>query len=487
MNSTYYIRSRGRISGPFDEASLSKLIRRGIIARLDEVSQDQSSWTNIDQLSTTTGQYLGSRPETGLDAASDRSSRAEINCTKYFYAHEDSTFGPVPEPLLIKLAELGKLLPDDVIWAQGTEQRFPARHSAILANAFDGLDDAGGERSGIVNTRTRVAWTAGLLVALLLLTISILVLIPKGTAASSSSGNSAAGSFMPQTANSDNNAGKDPSTNITPHLFNSNIFISDPKDENAIAAAVGFVVIGFEAILPDGTKLQRPLVTGSCFSITPSGYLLTNRHVVSQLTDLADPQIRELVRDRWQADFTPKAWVFFGPKEFDGDVTYTSSQFDLAVVKIDRTGQPFFRLAANSDVGRGIDVFAAGFPGLGSQPLSTSELRSDLESDDALSAMRDIKSQFKERDFDYTLTRGAIGRVFTDEDGDVWIQHEAVIRHGNSGGPLIQNNGVVVAINSRIQTSDEDVQTNISLEISQLRKELDENVPGIIWVSPAAH
>jgi|GEM_PF-1068758 len=40
----FYVRSKGRIAGPFTVEMLQKLVRRGTIARVDEVSSDRVSW-----------------------------------------------------------------------------------------------------------------------------------------------------------------------------------------------------------------------------------------------------------------------------------------------------------------------------------------------------------------------------------------------------------------------------------------------------------
>ncbi len=262
-------------------------------------------------------------------------------------------------------------------------------------------------------------------------------------------------------------------------------FVSNPHDDDAMTASVGFVVVGIQAVLSDGNVRQRPLVTGSCFAVTPTGYLLTNKHVVNLTDVLDDPSIHDDIRDRFDATFQPRTWVFFGTNQYDAQIIYRSTKFDLAVLKVSRPEQACFRLAGLPAESRGTDVYAAGFPGLGSEALSDKELQRDIDASDALNASFDIKSQFKPRDFDYTLTKGAIGRIVRDADNECWIQHEAVIRHGNSGGPLLNESGVVLGINTLAQQDDEgDAHTNMSEEISQLRKELDRHVPGLVWVLP---
>jgi S1-C subfamily serine protease len=262
-------------------------------------------------------------------------------------------------------------------------------------------------------------------------------------------------------------------------------FVSNPHDDKAMSAAVGFVVVGFQAVLSDGTVRQRALVTGSCFTVSPTGYLLTNRHVVELTDTLDDPSIHEDIRARFGATIQPRTWVFFGTNQYDAQIIFKSTKFDLAILKVARREQVCFRLANRPAESRGVDVFAAGFPGLGSEALSDKELQNDIDADNALSASFDIKSQFKPRDFAYTLTKGSVGRIFRDADNECWIQHEAVIRHGNSGGPLLNESGIVLGINTLAQHDNEgDAQTNLSEEISQLRRELDRYTPGLVWVSP---
>jgi S1-C subfamily serine protease len=426
------------------------------------------------------------------EAVLDHSEIMGGQTNKYFYSHHGATFGPIPEPLLIRLAELGKILSEDRVWAEGAATAVQASECAVLASLL-GHEAEKMENVAILSTSLwqRPEWLASVLFLLAIITVGIATFVMRSAPATTPN------LSAPLTANTPTLQVPhplSPSTSTPPiellpafsQRLKSDSFISNPDDERSVNAAVGFVVIGFKVVLQSGSILQRPLVTGSCFSITPDGFLLTNKHVVSGLFDLGDSKLHQMVRDRWQTEFEPELWVFFAGREFDGSVVYSSSRFDVAIIKIERSGQPFFRMAASPDEPRGGEVFAVGFPGLGSKAITMAELQSDLDSDDAMNMTHDIKSQFKVRDFDYTLTTGAVGRIFADGDGERWIQHEAVLRHGNSGGPLLDNRAIVLGINSLAQTDDDDVQTNISLEISQLRNELDRNVPGISWVSSAA-
>jgi S1-C subfamily serine protease len=261
--------------------------------------------------------------------------------------------------------------------------------------------------------------------------------------------------------------------------------LASPKDENAMTASVGFVIVGVQALVPSGRTLHLAFSTGSCFAVTSTGFLLTNRHVVSDFEHFNDPDVRHDVERQTNAQIEPHIWVFFGNNKFEASVFYVSENFDVAVLKIARPGQACFRLAAKTSEVRATEVFAAGFPGLGSEALGMKELRDELNASDAQSREFDIASQFKPRDFEYTLTNGIVSRIVPAADGQLWIQHEALIRHGNSGGPLMNNSGIVLGINTWMQhDKDGDVQTNMTLDIAQLRPELDAHISGLTWVSP---
>ncbi|KAG1648705.1 Serine protease HTRA1 [Nymphon striatum] len=97
---------------------------------------------------------------------------------------------------------------------------------------------------------------------------------------------------------------------------------------------------------------------------------------------------------------------------------------DLAVLDLDGEGYEFLEFRTDP-VNAGLDVFAAGYP---------------LNFDSDLLAV------------DYTLTRGIVSTTQADGESnwasvDDVIEHDARIRGGNSGGPLVDEMGRVVGIN----------------------------------------
>lgn len=151
---------------------------------------------------------------------------------------------------------------------------------------------------------------------------------------------------------------------------------------------------------------RRNLLEGSGFLIEPSGVVLTNWHVV---------------------DRAEKVSVIVNGREgrYDAEVVGTDKQTDVAVLRlVPRAGEPPFpsaKLGDSDKLAVGEWVIAIGNPyGLeGSVSLGIVSAKG-----------RDLRAEQVLNDF---------------------IQTDAMIDHGSSGGPLINLRGEVVGINSRGQ------------------------------------
>ena len=249
------------------------------------------------------------------------------------------------------------------------------------------------------------------------------------------------------------------------------------NDEARIAKAVGLVVCGAEVITPAGEYSEVPLSQGSCFSVTEDGYLITNKHVVEDIHNMRRVRwIQEEARRR-RYTIEPQVWVVFGEgRKHRATIEHVSEDHDLAVLKIDTSGLPVFRLHAEQTPARASLVFACGFPAAAQLSLSADETAESLY---RAQAKTTIEKQFKLRDFDYVLTSGSVSRVTSEQNGREWVQHDAAIHGGNSGGPLVDENGVVVGINTSKHPSAAGLSYAIFLP--QLREELDEQIPGLNW------
>lgn len=138
---------------------------------------------------------------------------------------------------------------------------------------------------------------------------------------------------------------------------------------------------------------------GSGFIISPDGYIITNNHVVQDAIKVRIKTIDE--------------------KEYKAKIIGTDPKTDLALVKIDAEDLPYVQLGDSNKVEVGEWVLAIGNP-----------LNQDL-----------------------TVTSGIIsakGRQLGLARYEDFLQTDAAINQGNSGGPLINMEGKVIGINSAI-------------------------------------
>lgn len=148
--------------------------------------------------------------------------------------------------------------------------------------------------------------------------------------------------------------------------------------------------------------------TGSGFVLRSDGYILTNNHVANAAVG-AGRTITVIFADGAHADAT---------------LVGSTSDYDLAVLKVDRSGLTPLALGDSDAVVVGDPVVAVGAP-LGLQGTVTTGIVSALHR---------------------PVTAGADDSpAFIDA-----IQTDAAINPGNSGGPLVDASGQVVGINSAI-------------------------------------
>jgi len=174
---------------------------------------------------------------------------------------------------------------------------------------------------------------------------------------------------------------------------------------------------------------QPRIGEGSGFIISADGFILTNNHVVE------DSDSIEIALD--------------GGRRFDAEVIGTDPSIDLALLKIDPDGEtlPTLPLGDSDGLRVGEWVIAIGNP---------------LE-------------------FDQTVTVGVVSgkerRVplrSTDQAVVSFIQTDAAINFGNSGGPLLDARGNVIGINTAINRQFLAEGIGFALPINQARNVVDQ-------------
>jgi len=242
-------------------------------------------------------------------------------------------------------------------------------------------------------------------------------------------------------------------------------------DIERIQENVGVVIVSAEFTLRDGNELVLPITTGSCFAVSQDGLLLTNKHVTetrSTIPDvLFDAGQRTGVLRRWRIS------VCFGPAGTDpleSRLLYESAYHDVALLKVARSFPRYLRPARRFRPGD--TVYAVGFPG------KVTELLNEIDPTDFWTR---LETRLRQDDLDFTtlhransdyqatVTRGVISGN-READGSAWVQHDAVIAAGSSGGPLVTPACRIVGVNTLKHPFSEGF--NMALTLEQLRQEL---------------
>ena len=156
---------------------------------------------------------------------------------------------------------------------------------------------------------------------------------------------------------------------------------------------------GNQVIIPQQQAPQEKTAYGSAFFISKDGYLLTNHHVVE---DASKVTIR--LNDR---------------REIDATVVGSDERTDVALLKVKGSNFPELRTGNVDRLRVGEPVLAIGSP----------------------------------FGFDYSASAGIVSAKMRNMMGETsvpFIQTDVALNPGNSGGPLFNQNGEVVGVNSRI-------------------------------------
>jgi serine protease Do len=161
-----------------------------------------------------------------------------------------------------------------------------------------------------------------------------------------------------------------------------------------------------EFSLEELTRRTKPAVlylkaldkSGTGFFVTETGVIATNAHVAQGEESLVA--------------------VLSGGEELEAKVVYIDSNLDIALVKVEGKDFPYLVLADAATVRQGESVLAIGNPG------------------DAML---------------FSVTKGIVSAVgkFPNAGPGTWIQTDAQLNPGCSGGPLLNAHGEVIGINTQ--------------------------------------
>jgi serine protease Do len=149
-------------------------------------------------------------------------------------------------------------------------------------------------------------------------------------------------------------------------------------------------------------QIATPYSTGTGFYLATAGLIVTNEHVVRGN--------REVIIDNVKL-----------PRQLS-DVLYTDPKYDLAFVRApEKAEMTNVALGLEQQVKEGDSVVAIGHPfGL-----------------------------------KFTATQGIVSNLLHKENGVSYIQHDAALNPGNSGGPLVNEAGQIIGVNTFIVSQGE--------------------------------
>lgn len=156
---------------------------------------------------------------------------------------------------------------------------------------------------------------------------------------------------------------------------------------------------GNQIVIPQQRAPQEKTGYGSAFFIGKDGYLLTNHHVVEDAS-----KVTITLNDR---------------REIDATVVGSDARTDVALLKVTGSNFPELRTGSVDDLRVGEPVLAIGSP----------------------------------FGFDYSASAGIVSAKMRNMMGETsvpFIQTDVALNPGNSGGPLFNQRGEVVGVNSRI-------------------------------------
>jgi serine protease Do len=147
--------------------------------------------------------------------------------------------------------------------------------------------------------------------------------------------------------------------------------------------------------------------------VDPSGYIITNAHVIAGATDIRIMLNEPVIGAAGESALKPIGQIH------RATVVGVDRETDIAVLKIERSELPYLELGDSEALKPGQIVFAFGSP-LG------------LENSVSVGVVSSVARQLRP------------------DDPMIYIQTDAAVNPGNSGGPLVDSSGHIVGINTLI-------------------------------------
>ena len=427
----WYVRLGPRMWGPVSESHLQSLYRRGELTKVHQLSIDKLRWESAANLiaSWNSPEIAETKPSKELVPPPD---------DWYYASATNEQLGPFTRKVMREKVIQNEIKPKSMIFGPGMTKWVPAQKVPFL-----GLPEPIAKKS----------------IVPLALTLALGFIICVSTAA--------IGFLVVKNLGSDNRSdgtedlvlnGPPSKPPRKPSIPFQGGLVSSVSDNARVGNAVGRVQLVKKMTFANGSVIEEPIGHGTGFSVTPTGYFLTNRHVVEPYSP--DRKQSSLTVDGKQINFTVD-WsiiLFIQELRFEAQLVHSSTRYDLAILKIKHPRPiPYFSLSSSEEPSVLTKVVAIGFPGVASRPTESEEAGMNArllsEVSKVLSEKRTIsvESQLAESSYGYSAVEGTVNQ-FSEDDAGPFVFHSAAIHKGNSGGPLVgEENAVVLGINTQIK------------------------------------
>lgn len=189
------------------------------------------------------------------------------------------------------------------------------------------------------------------------------------------------------------------------------------------------------------------------------GYLVTNHHVIEDFINYGAGELHDYTINGQTYRGRTKIRVYYDSSTYEEAyvVEYAENK-DVAILKLDGTTnlRKPIPLAVPDDSVVGSVAFAVGYPGLSENLFAGATTSWGIS--------------------DVTVTRGAVSRLLTTQGtGQAIVQIDCDIKHGNSGGPLVNAAGQAIGITTKSVSNTSGEQTNYAVNISEAITLLNRN------------
>jgi len=199
-----------------------------------------------------------------------------------------------------------------------------------------------------------------------------------------------------------------------------------PSDATVFIRMFGIVRAEYQRAWKETVESDEvEVATGSGFLVSPAGYVITNDHVVSaeeRTVRRGDVTARVKVNvTRIEVDFPSDG------TRLEARVDATDPDLDLAILSVSGSDLPYFALGDSDALSPGQPVKVIGFP-----YGQAVEVGGPVSADTIPNP---------------TISKGTIGALRAGSEGDArYIQTDAPVYPGSSGGPMLDEHGRVIGV-----------------------------------------